>query len=88
MFFTTVQQTIQQAISSLMGKTSTSEGFSNVTANYFALLLTVFLWILLVLFVAEYLWNNVLVSLVPAVKPAKGMLQMLGLMILLQILMP
>ncbi len=86
MFFTTVQQTIQQAISSLMGKTS--EGFSNVTANYFALLLTVFLWILLVLFVAEYLWNNVLVSLVPAVKPAKGMLQMLGLMVLLQILMP
>ncbi len=88
MFFTTVHQTIQQALNTLMGKPSTSEGFSNVTANYFALLLTIVLWVLLVLFVAEYLWNNVLVSLVPAVKPAKGMLQMLGLVVLLQILMP
>lgn len=87
MLFTTVQQTVQQMISSLTGR-PVSEGFSNYSANYFALLLTVVLWILLVLFVAEYLWNNVLVNLVTVVKPAKGMLQMLGLMVLIQILMP
>ena len=87
MLFTTVQQTVQQMLASVTGR-PVSEGFSNSSANYFALLLTVVLWILLVLFVAEYLWNNVLVNLVTVVKPAKGMFPMLGLMVLIQILMP
>jgi len=87
MLFTTVQQTVQQVVASLTGR-PVSEGFSNSSANYFALLITMVLWVLLVLFVAEYLWNKVLVNLVTVVKPAKGMLQMLGLMVLIQILLP
>jgi len=42
----------------------------------------------LILFVGKYLWNEVLVSLVPGVKPAKSVFQILGLAILLALLVP
>jgi hypothetical protein len=88
MLFTTVQQTVQQAVQALTGRPAVSEGFTNATTNYIALLITLVLWILLVLFVAKLLWNDVLVQLVTVVKPTKNVYQMLGLMVLLQILMP
>ena len=43
---------------------------------------------LLVLFAGKYLWNNVLSSLVPAIKPAKSVWQILGLAVLISLLAP
>jgi len=42
----------------------------------------------IILFVGKYLWNAVLVELIPAVKPAKSVFQILGLSILLALLFP
>ena len=50
--------------------------------------LTVFIILLLILFFGKFLWNNVLVDLVPSIKPAKSVWQILGLAILLALLSP
>ena len=56
--------------------------------SYTALIITIIVWILLVLLVSKYLWNEVLVKLVTVVNPSTSMFQMLGLMFLIQILYP
>jgi hypothetical protein len=50
--------------------------------------LTVFLIFTLLLFFGKYLWNNVLVVLVPAIKPAKSVWQILGLAVLISLMSP
>jgi hypothetical protein len=74
---------------------SLTEGFENQTgmnvlpfrlALVSALTLTAILVVLL--FVGKYLWNNVLQELVPGVKPAKSVWQILGLAVLLMLLNP
>ena len=42
----------------------------------------------LILLVSKYLWNNVLTALIPGVKPAKSVWQILGLAILISLLHP
>jgi len=44
------------------------------------------LWFFLILFFGEYLWNNVLIKLIPGVKPVTSVWQILGLSILIGIL--
>jgi hypothetical protein len=51
-----------------------------------ALAVTAILFALL--FVGKYLWNNVLHELVPAIKEAKSVWQILGLAVLLMLLNP
>jgi magnesium-transporting ATPase (P-type) len=43
---------------------------------------------ILLLLVGKYLWNSVLISLFPFVKPAKSMWQILGLSILVGLIAP
>jgi hypothetical protein len=43
---------------------------------------------IVILFVGKYLWNSVLHELVPAIKPAKSVWQILGLAILISLLHP
>jgi hypothetical protein len=50
--------------------------------------LTVIIVLAILLFVGKYLWNEVLVSLVPGVKPAKSVFQILGLAILIMLMAP
>lgn len=50
--------------------------------------LTVFLILLLLLFFGKYLWNNVLHELIPGVKPAKSIWQILGIAVLIMLLHP
>lgn len=50
--------------------------------------ITAFIILVLILFAGQWLWNNVLVSLVPAVKPAKSVWQILGLAVLISLLHP
>jgi len=54
----------------------------------FVSILTVFLVFMILLFAGKYLWNNVLHELVPAVKPAKSVWQILGLAVLIMLLFP
>lgn len=50
--------------------------------------LTLIVILLLLLLVGKYLWNTVLVSLMPFIKPAKSIWQILGLSILLGLISP
>ncbi len=63
------------------------EGFGG-EKNYLAMLLAVLLWLALLLLAAQFLWNKVLVNLVTVVKPVTSVFQLLGLVILMEILMP
>jgi hypothetical protein len=51
-------------------------------------LITVLIVFSIILFVGKYLWNNVLHELVPAIKPAKSIFQILGLAILISLMSP
>ena len=44
------------------------------------------IWLLILLFFGKYLWNTVLIKLVPGIKPVTSMWQILGLSILAGIL--
>ena len=81
MLFTSVHQTIKSLLPA---------GFdgNDHQTSYVALVLAVIIWVMLVLFVAKYLWNTVLVKLVTVVNPSTSMFQMLGYMVLLQIMLP
>jgi hypothetical protein len=50
--------------------------------------LTLIVILLLLLLVGKYLWNTVLVTLMPFIKPAKSIWQILGLSILLGLISP
>lgn len=53
-----------------------------------SLIISFIFFTLIHLFVTKWLWNNVLVQLVPAIKRATSIWQMVGLTILLTMIMP
>ena len=64
------------------------ENFNYNNNNFLAMLLALLLWLAILLFVSKFLWNEVLVKLVTVVKPATSVIQILGLVILLEIMIP
>lgn len=66
------------------------EGFtdSNTTAKYVAIFLALLLWLAVLLVVAQYLWNEILCKVTTIVKPVSSVFQILGLVILLEIMYP
>jgi hypothetical protein len=66
------------------------EGFtdSNTTAKYVAIFLALLLWLAVLLVVAQYLWNEVLCKVTTIVKPVSSVFQILGVVILLEIMYP
>lgn len=68
-------------------ESETGVGISPMRATLVSFI-TLLILFALILFVGKYLWNEVLVSLVPGVKPAKSVFQILGLSILLALLVP
>ena len=66
------------------------EGFTDsvTTAKYVAIFLALLLWLAVLLVVAQYLWNEVLCKLTTIVKPVSSVFQILGLVILLEIIHP
>ena len=82
MLFSCAKESFQNVLSS--GR----EGFTNNTSNYIAMLLALLLWLAVLLVFSKYLWNEVLVKLVTVVKPATSILQLLGLVVLLEIMLP
>jgi hypothetical protein len=83
MLYTCAKETFANVLS---GGRENFEGNRNV--NYLAMLLAILLWLAVLLLVAQYLWNGVLVKLVTVIKPATSVFQLLGLVILMEILMP
>jgi len=58
------------------------------TRSAIVTLLTLLVVVGLILLFGQFLWNNALVPLVPGVKPAKSIFQILGLSILISLLVP
>ena len=44
------------------------------------------IWLFIILFFGKYLWNNVLINLIPGIKPVTSVWEILGLSILICIL--
>ena len=66
-----------------------NDGFNSNTPNVGQLLLGLVVFVLvlvLYLYLGQYLWNNMLVKVVTVVKPVTSLVQLLGVMVLLNIL--
>jgi hypothetical protein len=73
--------------------TTVKEGFQGAvgaTSANAALVagLVVLVFVVIQLFVVQFLWNRVLTHVVPAVRPLKTLLETLGLLILVAMLLP
>lgn len=44
------------------------------------------LWLFILLFFGQYLWNNVLIKLIPGIKPVTSVWQIVGIVLLISIL--
>ena len=78
----------KESFQTVLNGGKTREGFNYDHNNFLAMLLTLLLWLAILLFVSKFLWNEVLVKLVTVVKPATSVVQILGLVILLEIMLP
>mgnify|MGYP001318435204 CR=1 FL=1 len=58
----------------------------NGTTTLITFLITIFFYLAIVSAIGMYLWNNIVVKLISFAKPAKSMWQILGLLILTQLL--
>lgn len=61
-------------------------GMKKIGINPFVAILLSTILLLILLYIGEYLWNNVLVKVCTIVRPVNSMWQILGIYILLQIL--
>jgi hypothetical protein len=85
--------TLANALNAVLSNTEAFQGYgqadksmtSRVALVSMATLLIMFALILLL---GKWLWNTVLVALVPAVKPAKSVWQILGLAVLIGLMYP
>ncbi len=80
MLFGLARETFQNLLSS-------REGFQQDNGQL-ALLLALVLWLVLLLVVARFLWNDVLVNVVTFAKPIKELWQVFGLVLLFDIMCP
>jgi len=78
-------QAFGNVVDSAMGH---SEKFTDVKPMSAATLVAVVLYLLLVLFVGKYLWNEVMCKVVSVCKPMPSLLHLLGLILLLDLLRP
>lgn len=84
----TIRDTLELALSTVTGE----EGFRDVVTlsggNRFMLLVLLVVYLVLLLLVGKWLWNNVLCRTVTIVKPMPNVLTLLGLVILLELVLP
>lgn len=82
---------IASTMKDLVTGSTIREGFENSDLKklnpFTSLIILVIVWLLL-LFFGKFLWNDVLVKLVPAIKPAKSIWQILAIHILFNLLKP
>ena len=58
------------------------------TSKMWAFVLTLMIIVAVQLLLGEYLWNNILTRVIPAVKPVRGIYDILGLMLLANLFFP
>jgi hypothetical protein len=85
--------TLANAINAAIAQTETFQGYGqadqSMTSRVAVVsLLTLVVMFALILLLGKWLWNTVLVALVPAVKPAKSVWQILGLAVLIGLMYP
>lgn len=87
-----ISNSVNAALEPVVSQTETFQnpnGFGTSPARAALVsLITVLIVFAIILFAGKYLWNNVLAVLVPGVKPAKSVFQILGLAILISLLSP
>jgi len=80
--FTAVQSTVETFL-------SRKENFSNSDkAKMIAGLVTLVLWVLILLLLSKWLWNEVLCKMVTFTKQVTSVFQIVGLVVLLQLIKP
>jgi hypothetical protein len=80
--FGAVQSTVETFLSSKENFTSEDR------AKMIAALVVVILWLVILLFLSKWLWNEVLCKIVTFTKPVTSVWQVIGLVVLLAILKP
>ncbi len=81
--------TLGKAFDAVLPRTENFQsGGDSMGRAFLVALLTLVVMMGLILLAGKWLWNTVLVALVPAVKPAKSIWQILGLAILIGLLYP
>ena len=77
---------IQTAMTSSINKSQLGGQKDMSDSNLLVLLITMFIVLAILLVAGKYIWNNVLVVLVPAIKPLESVTQLLLLWFLMNIL--
>ena len=84
----TIRDLLELGLSTITGE----EGFRDVVTlsggNRLMLLVLLVVYLVLLLLVGKWLWNNVLCKTVTIVKPMPNVLTLLGLVILLELVLP
>ena len=70
----------------LGGAVKVAAGQSATKPEMLGLFIGFIIWLVIVLFFGKYLWNNVLIKLIPGIKPVTSVWEILGLSILIGIL--
>jgi hypothetical protein len=87
----TIRDLLELGLSTVTG-TGTGDGFRDVVTlsggNRLMLLVLLVVYLVLLLLVGKWLWNNVLCRTVTIVKPMPDVITLLGLVILLELVLP
>ena len=81
-----IANTIRTVVSSLNGGNFVGGQNDMSDGNLIFALITLVIFVLLLLFVGKYIWNEVLIQVVPGIKPLENPTQLLLLWILLNML--
>ncbi len=84
---------VANTLNAVISRTETFQGYGDADQSMTSRValvsfLTLVVMFGLILLAGKWLWNTVLVALVPAVKPAKSIWQILGLAILIGLMYP
>ena len=79
-------KTLNTVISSITGKTFVGGQNDMTDGNLLVSLITLVVFVVILLFIGKYIWNEVLIQLVPGIKPLENPTQLLLLWILLNML--
>ena len=71
-----------------VGKERFEDTSAMTVSQVLVALVTLVVYVVLILLLGKWLFNNVLCKLVPAIKPASSVWELLGLMVLLHLLFP
>ena len=79
---------LKDQVEALVNYNEGFEGNNSPKVNPMVNIIVLVVFFILHLMIGKYLWNKALVPLVPAIKPAGSVWQVLGVTVLLSILIP